>query len=146
MPDGEIFTGPVEESVEGWINFSVPLILRGIEVEGAKFRFEKGRVVAASATKNQPFLDNVLDTDEGARYLGELGIGTNFGIQRYTKRILFDEKIGGTFHIALGSGYPSTGSKNNSAIHWDMICDLREDSEILVDGEVILRNGKVLIG
>lgn len=145
MPDGEIFTAPVEESVEGWIHFTVPAVLRGVEVEDAKLKFEKGKVVEAKASKNQAFLEKMLDTDEGARYVGELGIGTNFGIQRYTKRILFDEKIGGTFHIALGSGYPMTGSKNNSAIHWDMICYVNQDSEFILDGEVIYRDGKFLI-
>jgi aminopeptidase len=145
MPDGEIFTGPVEESVEGWIHFTVPAVLRGVEVEGAKLSFENGRVVEAIASKNQAFLEKMLDTDEGARYIGELGIGTNFGIQRYTKSTLFDEKIGGTFHIALGSGYPMTGSKNNSAIHWDMISYVDKDSEFILDGEVIYRNGEFTI-
>jgi aminopeptidase len=145
MPDGEIFTGPVEESVEGWIHFDVPPIYRGIEVEGVRVKFERGKVVDAKASKNQDFLEQILDTDVGARYVGELGIGTNYDIQRYTKRILLDEKIGGTFHIALGSGYPMTGSKNSSAIHWDMICYVNEESEIVLDGEVIYKNGTFLI-
>jgi aminopeptidase len=145
MPDGEIYTGPVEESVEGWISFNVPPVYRGVEVEGAKLTFERGRVVEASAAKNQDFLEQILDTDANSRYLGELGIGTNYGITRYTKRILFDEKIGGTFHIALGSGYPITGSKNKSAIHWDMICFVDEDSEFVLDEEVIYRDGRFIL-
>ena len=104
--------------------------------------FEKGRVVKASAKKNEEFLIRMLDTDPGARYLGEFAIGTNFEIDRFTRNILLDEKIGGSFHTAVGAGYPETGSRNQSIVHWDMICDLRQDSEIRVDGEVIYRNGQ----
>jgi aminopeptidase len=142
MPDGEIYTGPVEDSVDGWVRFSYPAISQGRVVEGVELFFEQGRVIKATATKNQEFLLNMLDSDSGARYLGEFAIGTNFNINRFTGNILFDEKIGGTFHVALGAGYPETGSKNKSVIHWDMICDLRQDSEILVDGQVIFRNGE----
>jgi aminopeptidase len=141
MPDGEIYTGPLEDSVEGWVRYTYPAVTQGREVSGIELKFEKGRVVDAKAEKNQEFLLKMLDSDEGARYVGEFAIGTNFGINRFTRNILFDEKIGGTFHMALGAGYPETGSRNISAIHWDMICDLQQDSEILVDGELVYRNG-----
>ena len=103
-------------------------------------------VVKATAAKNEEFLLAMLDTDEGARYLGEFAFGTNSGIQRFTKNILFDEKIGGTIHLALGKGYPESGSKNKSAIHWDMVCDLRRGGRITADGELISENGKFLNG
>jgi aminopeptidase len=145
MPSGEIFTGPVEESAEGWVRFTYPAVTAGREVEGVELRFEQGKVVEASAAKNEEFLLQMLETDEGARYLGEFAIGTNDGIQRFTKNILFDEKIGGSFHLALGAGYPETGSKNESAIHWDMICDIREGGEIYVDDELFYREGKFVV-
>jgi aminopeptidase len=145
MPDGEIFTGPVEESVNGWIHFTFPAVSRGTEVDGVKLKFEDGMVVEATADKNQAFLQKMLHVDANAGYLGEFAFGTNYGIQHHTKNILFDEKIGGTFHIAFGSGYPKTGSKNKSAIHWDMICDLRGGSEVLLDGELIYKDGNFLI-
>jgi aminopeptidase len=141
MPSGEIFTGPVEDSAEGWVRFTYPAIREGRVVEGVELRFAQGRVVEARARKNEEYLLAQLDADPGARYLGEFAIGTNFGIQRFTGNILFDEKIGGTIHMALGNGYPETGSVNESAIHWDMICDMRTDAEIVVDGEVLYRNG-----
>jgi aminopeptidase len=125
LPDGEIFTGPVEDSMEGHVCFSYPAIHGGREVTGVRLWFESGRVVKATADKNEDYLNKTLDTDEGARRVGEFAIGTNEGITRFTREILFDEKIGGSFHMALGAGYPETGSKNESAIHWDMICDLR---------------------
>jgi aminopeptidase len=142
MPDGELYTGPVEDSARGWVRFSFPVVDRGREVEGVELKFEKGKVVVAKAKKNEEFLKSQLRVDRGASYLGELGIGTNFGISKFTKEILFDEKIGGTIHLALGVGFPETGSKNKSAIHWDMICDLREDGEMWVDGEKVWRRGK----
>jgi aminopeptidase len=142
MPSGEIFTGPVEDSANGWVRFTYPAIHGGREVEGVELRFESGRVVEARATKNQDYLISLLDSDPGARYLGEFAIGTNYGITRFTKSILFDEKIGGTFHLAVGAGYPETGSKNESSLHWDFICDLREDSEIWVDGVLFYKNGQ----
>ena len=142
MPSGEIFTGPVEDSAEGWVRFTYPAIREGRVVEGVELRFERGRVVSAKAAKNEEYLLAQLATDEGARYLGEFAIGTNFGIQRFTGNILFDEKIGGTVHMALGRGYPETGSRNESAIHWDMICDMRQGGEIIVDGAVFYRDGK----
>jgi aminopeptidase len=142
MPDGEIFTGPVESSASGWVRFTYPAIYQGRAVEGVELKFEAGKVVRATAQKNQAYLISLLDSDAGARYIGEFAIGTNFQINRFTHSILFDEKIGGTFHIALGAGYPETGSVNKSVIHWDMICDLRTDSEIRVDGELMYKNGQ----
>lgn len=145
MPSGEVFTGPVEDSAQGWVSFTYPAITGGREVSGIKLRFEDGKVVEASAKKNSNYLLRMLDTDEGSRYLGEFAIGTNFGIQRFTKNILFDEKIGGSFHMAVGAGYPETGSVNRSAIHWDMICDMREGGEIWVDGDLLYKNGEFVI-
>jgi aminopeptidase len=144
MPDGEIYTGPVEESVNGWVRFTYPAIYGGVAVEGAELTFSNGRITRASAVKNQDYLLRMVETDAGARYLGEFAIGTNFEIDKFTGQILFDEKIGGSFHMALGAGYPETGSKNKSSIHWDFICDLRTDSEILVDGQLFYKNGKFM--
>ncbi len=141
MPDGEIFTGPVEDSVNGWVKFTYPVVAFGREIDGIELKFEQGQVVAASAKKNEAFLLNALDTDPGARYLGEFAIGTNFGIPRFTRAILFDEKIGGTIHMAVGAGFPDTGSKNRSGLHWDMICDMRAGGEIWVDGDLFYQNG-----
>lgn len=141
MPDGEFFTGPVENSVNGWVKYTYPAVENGRVVEGVELEFVDGKVVNAKAKENQDFLLKRLDTDEGARYVGEFAIGTNYEINRFTGNILFDEKIGGSFHMALGAGYPETGSKNTSQIHWDMICDMREDSEILLDGEVVYKDG-----
>ncbi len=145
MPDGEIFTGPIENSAEGNVYFSYPTIYDGKEVNGVRLWFEGGKVVQATAEKNQEFLLKTLDTDAGSRYLGEFAFGTNDGITRFTREILFDEKIGGSFHKALGAGYPETGSKNESAVHWDMICDLRRGGEIRADGELFYRDGKFVI-
>jgi len=145
FPDGEIFTGPVEDSVNGHVRFSYPACEAGREVEDVRLWFENGKVVKATAAKNEGFLLTMLDTDEGARYLGEFAFGTNMGVQRFTKNILFDEKIGGTVHMAVGSGYPETGSMNRSAIHWDMICDLRRGGEVWVDGVLFAKDGKFLI-
>jgi len=142
MPDGEIFTGPVEDSVNGWVKFTYPAIYGGVAVEGAELTFSNGKVTQALATKNQDYLLKMLESDAGSRYLGEFAIGTNFEIDKFTGQILFDEKIGGSFHMALGAGYPETGSTNKSAIHWDMICDMRTDSEILVDGDLFYKNSK----
>ncbi len=146
MPDGEIFTGPVEDSANGWVKFTYPAIYGGVAVEGAELTFSRGRVDQAKAEKNQEYLIKMLESDSGSRYLGEFAIGTNADVDRFTGNILFDEKIGGTFHMALGAGYPETGSHNHSAIHWDMICDMRTDSEILVDGELFYKNGKFVFG
>ena len=115
-------------------------------VEGAELTFNRGRVETAKAEKQQDYLLKMIESDAGSRYLGEFAIGTNTDIDRFTGNILFDEKIGGTFHMALGAGYPETGSKNHSAIHWDMICDLRKDSEIMVDGQLFYKNGQFVFG
>jgi aminopeptidase len=145
MPSGEIFTGPVEDSASGWVKFSYPAIRGGQSVEGVEFEFEQGKLVQARASKNEAYLLSQLDSDPGARYLGEFAVGTNYGIQRFTKSILYDEKIGGTLHMAVGAGYPETGSVNQSSVHWDFICDMRQDSEILVDGELFYKNGQFQI-
>jgi aminopeptidase len=145
MPDGEIYTGPVEDSANGWVRYTYPAMYHGRIVDGIELKFEAGKVVSASATENEAYLLKLIDTDSGSRYIGEFAIGTNFEIDRFTKSILFDEKIGGTFHMALGAGYPETGSQNKSDIHWDMICDLRKDSEIRVDGEVVYKDGQFVI-
>jgi aminopeptidase len=144
FPSGEIFTGPVEDSVNGWVRFKYPAIFSGQEIQDVELWFENGKVVKEKASKNQELLTSTLNTDAGSRILGEWGIGTNYGIQRFTKNMLFDEKIGGTIHFAVGAGYPETKSKNESGIHWDMLCDMAE-SEIMVDGEVFYKNGKPVI-
>jgi len=144
MPDGEIYTGPVEDSANGFIHFDFPAIYNGVMVEGVELTFSNGKVTQASAKKNQAFLHEMLESDAGARYVGEFAIGTNNEINRFLHNILFDEKIGGTFHMALGAGYPESGSKNKSIIHWDMICGMQKDAEIIVDGEVIYKNGKFI--
>lgn len=145
MPDGEIFYAPVEDSADGHIYYEFPAINGGKEVSGIRLEFKKGKVVKAKAEKNEKYLLAMLDTDNGARYIGEFGIGTNYGIKRFTKDILFDEKIGGTVHLALGRSYKESGGKNDSAIHWDMIKDLRNGGAIYMDGEKIQENGKFLI-
>ncbi len=145
MPCGEIFTGPVEESVNGWVRFSYPSLVGGGAVSGIGLRFVDGRVAEAKAEQNDELLQAQLNTDAGARYLGEFAIGTNFGITQFTGNILYDEKIGGTIHMAIGMGYPETGSKNTSAVHWDMICDMRDNSEIYIDGELFYKNGEFVV-
>lgn len=141
FPDGEIFTGPVEDSINGWVRFGYPAIYDGQEVTDIELWFENGRVVKERASKGQNLLTALLNTDAGARGLGEWGIGTNYHIQRFTKHMLFDEKLGGTIHLAVGASYPETGGKNESALHWDMLCDMSK-SEIIVDGELFYQNGK----
>lgn len=141
FPDGEIFTSPVENSVNGWIRFGYPALYHGQEATDIELWFEEGRVVKEKAAKNQELLTSLLNTDEGARILGEWGIGTNYGIQRFSKNMLFDEKIGGTIHFAVGAGFPECGGRNESGLHWDMLCDM-SDSEITVDGELFYKNGK----
>jgi aminopeptidase len=141
MPDGEFFTGPVEDSVEGEVSFHLPAVIGGREVAGVKLRFEDGRAVDASAERGEEYLIKLLDTDDGARRLGELGIGTNFGIDRGTRDVLLDEKIGGTVHLAVGASYPESGGENQSAVHTDMVCDLRRGGRIEVDGEVLQQDG-----
>ena len=142
MPSGEVFTSPIEDSTNGWAEYTYPAIYGGREVEGIRLEFKDGKVVKASAKKNEEFLLKMLEMDEGAKVLGELGIGTNYAIDRFTKSILFDEKIGGSIHMAVGTGFPEAGGENDSTLHWDMICDMRKDSEILVDGELFYKNGK----
>jgi len=144
MPDGEIYTGPVEDSASGWVKFTYPAIYQGQMVEGVELQFEKGRVISAKAKMGEQLLLAMIASDEGSHYLGEFAIGTNYEINRFTRNILFDEKLGGTFHVALGAGYPETGSRNTSTIHWDMICDMRHDSEIQVDGVSIYRDGRFI--
>jgi aminopeptidase len=141
FPDGEIYGSPVESSVNGWVRFGYPALYGGQEVVDIELWFEEGKVVKEKAVKGQELLTKMLDMDEGSRYLGEWGIGTNYGIQRYTKNMLFDEKIGGTIHLAVGAGFPEVGSQNKSGLHWDMLCDMAE-SEILVDGELFYKDGR----
>ncbi|MFZ3073387.1 MAG: aminopeptidase, partial [Thermodesulfobacteriota bacterium] len=145
MPDGEVFLSPIEDSAEGYVYYEMPAIYQGREVTGIRLRFRKGKVVEASADKNEAFLLQMLDTDKGARFLGELGVGVNYGIQQFSKDILFDEKIGGTVHLAVGRSYEEAGGKNKSAIHWDMIKDLRRNGAIYIDGKPVQRNGRFLI-
>jgi aminopeptidase len=144
MPSGEVFTGPVETSAEGTIFFGVPSSPRGVEVSGITLEFREGVVVAARAERGDAVLQAMLATDDGARRLGEIGIGTNFGIDRAIGATLFDEKIGGTIHLALGRSYPETGGTNESAIHWDMVCDLRNGGRLTADGDPILVDGTLV--
>ncbi|MBW6454882.1 MAG: aminopeptidase [Trueperaceae bacterium] len=144
MPSGEVFTGPVEDSAEGVVAFDLPSSVGGVVVRGVRLRFEAGRVVEASADEGEDLLLARLDTDPGARYLGEIGIGTNDRITRPILNTLYDEKIGGTVHLALGRSYPESGGTNHSAIHWDLITDLRRGGELLLDGEPFQRDGRFL--
>jgi len=137
MPSGEVFTGPLEDSATGTIRFTIPSSPRGVLVEGVTLTFEHGRVTRATADRGQAYLDAALATDDGARFLGELGIGTNTGIDRPTGSILLDEKMAGTVHLALGRSYPETGGRNASALHWDLICDLRNGGRLTADGKPI---------
>jgi aminopeptidase len=142
MPGGEVFYSPIEDSVQGTVTFSeFPAVYYGHEVEGARLVFENGRVVEASARSGEAFLLRTLDTDEGARRLGELGIGCNPGIQRFTKNVGFDEKIDGTVHLAIGNSYSSTGGKNVSRIHWDIVKDLRRGGKLYADGVLVQEDG-----
>ena len=132
----------VAPPVRGKAQARPPLgFLAGREVQDLRLTFRDGRVVDASASKNEPYLIEMLDQDAGARALGECAIGTNYSIKQYTRNTLFDEKIGGTCHLALGSTYPETGGKNTSGLHWDMVCDLREGGSISADGKVFHKNG-----
>jgi len=142
MPSGEVFTGPHETSATGTIRFTIPSSPSGVEVSGVQLTFRDGEVVGASAEEGEEYLLRALATDEGAKRLGEVGIGTNYGIDRAIGAILFDEKIGGTVHVALGRSYPETGGKNLSALHWDLICDLREGGRLTADGQVIQEDGR----
>jgi len=144
MPSGEVFTGPVEDSLNGHIRYTFPAIRSGTQVEDVRLAFENGRVVKAEAKQGLDYLNAMISMDEGSCYAGEFAFGTNYGIGRFTNNILYDEKIGGTVHIALGAAYPSTGSKNESGLHWDMLCDMREGGEVYADGELIYKNGKFI--
>jgi aminopeptidase len=144
MPDGEVFTSPVETETEGEIRYTFPAIYQGREVDDVRLRFEGGRVVAAEAARGEDYLRTLLDMDDGARVLGEVAFGLNYEIDRFTRNILFDEKIGGTMHFALGSAFPQAGGANTSGLHWDMICDLREEGEVYADGELVWRAGHFL--
>ncbi len=140
MPGGEVFSAPIEDSVEGYVEFDYPAVWRGREVEGVKLVFKKGVVVEAHALRGEEFLKKMLETDEGAKRLGEIAFGLNYSIDRFTKEILFDEKIGGTIHMALGAAYPETGGRNQSSIHWDLIKGMRKH-KVYADGELVYENG-----
>lgn len=144
-PGGEVFTGPIEDSVNGHIRFSFPGIYQGKEIEDICLTFEDGKVVKATAVKGEDLLQTLLETDEGARFVGEVAVGCNKGIKHFTRNMLFDEKIGGTIHLAIGRSYPETGGKNVSSIHWDMLCDMKQGGQIYADGEKIYENGEFLI-
>ena len=144
MPDGEVFTSPVENATEGEIRYTFPAIYHGREVEDIRLRFEGGSVVHAEAARGDDYLKTLLEMDNGARILGEVAFGLNYEIDRFTRNILFDEKIGGTMHLALGSAFSQAGGSNISGLHWDMICDLREDGEVYADGELIWQAGQFL--
>jgi aminopeptidase len=142
MPSGEVFTAPIEDSVNGMITYSFPAIYNSREVIGVKLEFKNGKVIKASAEKGEEFLKAMINVDKGAKYVGEFAFGLNYGIKKFTKNILFDEKIGGTMHMALGAAYPECGGKNESALHWDMILDLRKDGRVIANGELIFEKGK----
>jgi aminopeptidase len=145
MPDGEIFTCPVDDSAEGTIHFDFPGVYMGQLVHGITLDFSKGTVVHASAEQNEELLLQLLDMDEGSRRLGEFGVGVNFGIDRFSYDILYDEKIGGTVHLALGRAYAECNGINQSALHWDIIKDLRQEGAIYLDGKKILEKGCFLV-
>jgi len=144
FPDGEVFTGPHEDATEGTVVFSFPAVHGGREVDGIRLRFSAGRVVDARADKGEDFLIAMLDQDPGARVLGEIALGTNYSVEQFTRNTLFDEKIGGTFHAAVGAAFPETGGRNESGLHWDMVCDLRAGGQVFADGQLISENGRFL--
>ncbi len=146
MPSGEIFTGPAEDSATGRIRCGFPVCRDGRELVGIELEFRQGKVVAARASKGEDYLLAMLELDPGARRLGELGLGLNSGIDRFTGSILYDEKIGGTVHLALGQSYPETGGINTSALHWDLIVDTRTEGRITADGRLVMENGRWLVG
>lgn len=145
FPSGEFFTGPVEDSANGIIQFDVPSSHAGRAIEGVRLVFRDGEVMEASARQGQEYLDKMLEMDSGARYLGEFAFGNNPGVVKATRNVLFDEKMGGTVHLALGNSYPETGGLNKSALHWDMVCDLRQQGEVWVDDQLFLQNGTILV-
>ena len=144
FPSGEVFTGPVEDSADGRIRFDVPAVFSGKAVEGIELEFKAGKVISARAERGDEMLQSALATDAGSRSLGEFAFGLNYGITRATKNILFDEKIGGTIHMAVGAGYPETGSRNRSAIHWDMIKDMKE-GRVYADGKLVYEGGRFVV-
>ena len=146
MPSGEIFSGPVEDSVRGKLQCSFPVCRGGRRIAGIALEIEGGQVVAAHADEENDYLQSMLNLDAGARRFGEIGIGLNTGISRFTGRILFDEKIGGTIHLALGDSYPETGGVNKSTLHWDLILDTRTDGRVIADGKTVMENGRWLVG
>lgn len=145
FPSGEFFTGPVENSANGVIRFDIPASYDGRAAEGVRLVFRDGKVVEASAAQGQDYLEQMLNLDEGARYLGEFAFGNNARVDRSTRNILFDEKMGGTVHLALGASYPETGGVNQSSLHWDMVCDLRRNGEVWIDDTLFLKDGKILV-
>ncbi|HEY1015055.1 MAG TPA: aminopeptidase [Herpetosiphonaceae bacterium] len=145
FPDGEFFTGPEETKVNGTVRFSFPAVFGGRQVEDVRLTFEDGAVVKATAQSGQEYLEQMLNLDEGARRLGEFAFGNNPNVRKYTRNILFDEKMGGTVHMALGAAYPETGGLNQSALHWDMVCDLRQGGEVYVDGVLFAKDGKFVV-
>lgn len=144
FPDGEVFTGPIEDSVNGTVRFTYPAVYNGNEVEDVRLTFKDGKVIEATASRGLDFLNAMLDMDTGSRFLGEVAFGLNYNVKQFTKDILFDEKIGGTMHMALGESYPETGGKNESGLHWDMVCDLHE-GKVYADGQLCYENGKFVI-
>ena len=144
MPCGEVFTGPIEDSANGHVFFGVPAAIGGREVAGVRLRFEDGKVIGSEAEKGGEYLRSLLDTDAGARFLGEIGIGTNYNIGRASGNVLFDEKLGGTVHLAIGRSYEETGGRNDSSVHTDLVCDLRSGGELYADGELIQKDGRFL--
>ena len=144
MPDGEVFTSPVETGTAGDIYFSFPSIFQSQEVEDVRLRFEEGRVVRAEASSGEAYLRSLIGTDQGSAVLGEVAFGLNYEIDRFTRDILFDEKIGGTVHVALGGGFGEAGTENQSDLHWDLICDLRNEGEVYADGELVWKAGTFL--
>ena len=145
FPDGEVFSGPIENSVNSTVRFTYPAIFAGNEVADVQLTFRDGKVIESYASRGLDFLNGMLDTDEGARYLGEVAFGLNYNIQRFSKDTLFDEKIGGTMHMALGASLPESGGMNQSALHWDMVCDLREDGRVYADGQLCYEKGKFIV-
>lgn len=145
FPDGEVFTSPIENGVNGRIKFNMPQYYMGKEANGVYLEFKEGKLIKVKAERNQEFVEKILESDEGAKRLGEFAFGTNYGIKNLTKNILFDEKIGGTIHLALGRGFPETGGTNKSVVHWDMILDLRKGGEVFADGELVYKDGDFVL-
>lgn len=144
FPDGEIFTSPIDDRINGYITFSFPGIFAGKEIEGIRMVVKDGKVVEATAKKGEDLLKSLLETDNGSSYFGEVAIGTNYGIKKFTRNMLFDEKIGGTIHMAIGDSMPEAGGKNRSSLHWDMLCDMRNGGKIYADGELFYENGEFI--